>query len=87
VEYETLAAWVAVPDAIQARVRAAFRRSRMGWEEHLRGGLHAATHAVANALPLFARSAVAPLIAGHKVTPRICALAVVAELHCQGFRF
>jgi DEAD/DEAH box helicase domain-containing protein len=59
---KTFATWVPVPEDVQALIKEAARTWEvpgglsMGWEEHLRGGLHAASHALINVLPLFAKS-------------------------------
>ena len=54
----TFATWIPVPEDVQMMVKEAAKTwepDYMPWDEHLRGGLHAASHALINVLPLFAR--------------------------------
>lgn len=51
--YETVAAWIRVPDAAREAVAALPLREEGEPPRELRAGLHAAAHAVLNALPLY----------------------------------
>ena len=54
----TFATWIPVPEDVQIMFKAqaeTWEPAWMPWDEHLRGGLHAASHALINVLPLFAR--------------------------------
>ena len=56
---KTYATWIPVPDDVVEQVKAqakTWEPAFMPWQEHLRGGLHAASHALINVLPLFART-------------------------------
>jgi len=55
----TFATWIPVPEDVQRLIKEQSQTwdpAYMPWEEHLRGGLHAASHALINVLPLFART-------------------------------
>jgi len=83
---KTFAAWIAVPEEVQQMVKRSARGSAMPWEEHLRGGLHAASHALINVLPLFARCSAndAVTLCDYPAATRFRPRSIVIADRCKG---